>query len=692
MRKFQKSSPRAPATATTTKKTCCRLFEGTEEKVQRRRRLTVEGRRTTLEHGESMDGTVMISPRNATRVTELGTHKVVVMKSKKGVSSGCFSPSGDTILVSNSVDSDRIATLWSLADHAAPSQAAAAGAAAAAVVVGGDEPSRPPSREAATSGPLMTFADVHTDMIAFSTISHDGSRIATCGRDNIAVIWETQTGRPLLKVEGHTNGVRHCAFSQDGTRLVTASFDTTVAIWSTAVLVPDAAATDGAATDTAEAAPPPTIPLARKLMTLKGHASDVYCAEFSCDGTMVVSASADCTAIVWDVRDEATLLAENVEALSRLPTKADDVSVREASSGSEILLPDRLVTTLIGHLSIVRSAKFDQSGERIITASTDGSAAVWCLATSQRIAVMIPPGVGHKPGLHAAEFSPAGDDHCLTASEDGAVRIWCLPEGTSAAWCVATLKGAKAGSAAICSHAHFAPDGRSIVGSFADGNIYHWKAAVREQRRTMLTGHDDRIWSAKFSPDGKTIYSSSSDQSVGVWDVRSGECLHKLTGVHTNSIRGISVSRCGRYICTGCPDKKVGVWDSQDEYRLCAEFVHTDNIYAVAAAKDKADKPMILFASSDNCASIVDVFAGAPDADGVQRSGVIKATFKGHTDCCAAVDWSEDCTRIVTGGDDKQAFVFDVASESIVTPLVGHSSYVLCCAFGPGKNGSDSFS
>ena len=160
--------------------------------------------------------------------------------------------------------------------------------------------------------------------------------------------------------------------------------------------------------------------------------------------------------------------------------------------------------------------------------------------------------------------------------------------------------------------------------------------------------------------------------------------LKTLGGVHTNSIRGISVTRCGRYICTGCPDKKVGVWDAMEDYRLCAEFTHTHNIYAVAAAKDKSEKPRILFGSADNLANIVNVWAGEADEDGVHRNGIVVSTFEGHTDCCAAVDWSECCTRIVTGGDDKQAFVFDVATESIVTALVGHSSYVLCCAFGSG--------
>ena len=583
------------------------------------------------------------------------THKRRLMTSAKGVHSACYHPDGKSVLVTNDTTSDMNASIW--ATEAIPAASTRKDETPSVVLRRESSVFRESvsSARAAANEPEVTFAGVHTAPIYWACFSADGTLVATCGRDNLAVVWNARSGEPISKMEGHTNIVRHVAFSPDGKRLATASFDKTVGVWSTEgdcarVGKPQPPSAAGAAPEPAEEPP-----VAEQLMLIEGHTSDVYSAEFSHDGTMIVTASADCTAAVWDV------------------------------SGAQ---PCE-VATLRGHLSIVRSAQFDRSGERVITASSDGSAAVWCIATAQRSVVMIPPTGGRyatKPaGLHHAAFSPH-DDHCITCAEDGLVRVWRLSESTSAAFCVAALTGAKSQPAAVCTHAQLSPDGRSVVGSFADGRVYQWFASVREERRRMLTGHSDRIWGAKLSPDGATVYSASSDQTVGVFDVASGVRLKTLDGVHTNTIRAISVSRCGRYVCTGCPDKKVGVWDAAEDYRLCAEFVHTHGICAVSAAKDKAERPRILFASSDKRANVVDVWAGkADEADGVYRSGAIVATFEGHTENCAAVDWSECCRRIVTGGDDYQAFVFDVATESIVTALVGHTSYVCCCAFGPGE-------
>jgi WD40 repeat protein len=595
-----------------------------------------------------------------------GAHKQVVMTSAKGVSSVCFHPDGRSVLVTNNEQTDKCASIWRMEAYSPASSLEDDEVRAARRLARSVSSVRRIliDERAAAHGPEVAFSGVHTSQISYVCFSADGRLAATCGRDNIAVVWNAKSGAPIVKVEGHTNSVRGVAFSADGKRLVTASFDKTAMIWSVhgdgagdghdwdggislglEVAVPSGGAAKEGASDASDAPP-----MAKQLMILEGHSSDVYSADFSRDGTMVATASADGTAVVWDV------------------------------SGAQ----PRERATLRGHLSIVRSAKFDATGERVITASVDGSAAVWCVATGQRFVVMIPPLV-KLAGLHYAEFAPDDDDHCLTAGEDGLVRLWRVSKSRSSAFCVASLTGAKTETASVCTHAQFAPDGRTVVGSFADGHVYQWKAGVREERQRMLTGHTDRVWGAKLSPDGATLYSASSDQTVGVFDVASGVRLKTLDGVHTNSIRAISISRCGRYICTGCPDKKVGVWDAAEDYRLCAEFVHTHNIYAVAAAKDKAEWPRILFGSADNRANIVDVWAGeADEADGVHRDGIVVATFEAHTDCCAAVDWSECCTRIVTGGDDKQAFVFDVATESVVTALVGHTSYVLCCAFGSG--------
>ena len=92
-----------------------------------------------------------------------------------------------------------------------------------------------------------------------------------------------------------------------------------------------------------------TRPPGRKLFLAGrlGHESYVWSAQFSPDGTRIVTASADKTARVWD-----------------------------AATGKSL-------ATLAGHEDGVWSAQFSPDGTRIVTASGDKTARVWDAATGK---------------------------------------------------------------------------------------------------------------------------------------------------------------------------------------------------------------------------------------------------------------------------------------------------------------------
>jgi tRNA A-37 threonylcarbamoyl transferase component Bud32 len=58
-----------------------------------------------------------------------------------------------------------------------------------------------------------------------ASFSPDGSRVVTASNDGVAKVWETNTGREVLKLKGHTREVNSASFSPDGSRIVTASND-----------------------------------------------------------------------------------------------------------------------------------------------------------------------------------------------------------------------------------------------------------------------------------------------------------------------------------------------------------------------------------------------------------------------------------------------------------------------------------
>jgi WD40 repeat protein len=74
---------------------------------------------------------------------------------------------------------------------------------------------------------------------------------------------------------------------------------------------------------------------------------------------------------------------------------------------------------LVDHAKIVRSAEFSHDGQRVVTASDDGTAKIWRSDGGGDVVTLY----GHEgPVLHAS-FSP-DDRRVVTASSDRTVRVW----------------------------------------------------------------------------------------------------------------------------------------------------------------------------------------------------------------------------------------------------------------------------
>ncbi len=86
------------------------------------------------------------------------------------------------------------------------------------------------------TGKILITLKGHQDYISGLAWSPDGDRLASSSHDNAAIVWNVDTGEPIIKLEGHSDStgwaIRDIAWSPDGEFLATASAgDSTVRIW-----------------------------------------------------------------------------------------------------------------------------------------------------------------------------------------------------------------------------------------------------------------------------------------------------------------------------------------------------------------------------------------------------------------------------------------------------------------------------
>ena len=276
--------------------------------------------------------------------------------------------------------------------------------------------------------------------------------------------------------------------------------------------------------------------------TLRGHRDAVNTAAFSPDGQLVVTASADVTARVY-----------------------------EAWTGKERL-------RLSGHAASVNSASFSPDGKWLVTASADHTARVFSAATGRSQQVL----KGHTGNVNFAGFSGDGT-RILTASTDQTARLWTLAPGGSAdsGWNnTATLKGHSAG----LNGAAFSPDGLRVATASDDKTA---RISDVESGRVLVTlnGHTAAVHTVAFSPDGKQVVTASADQTAIVWNSEDGREISSLKG-HSAWVYAAAFSPDGKYVLTASEDGTARLWDLGTSKELARYTGHGAGILSAAFSSD----------------------------------------------------------------------------------------------------------
>ncbi|HEY3899021.1 MAG TPA: PQQ-binding-like beta-propeller repeat protein [Chthoniobacter sp.] len=328
------------------------------------------------------------------------------------------------------------------------------------------------------SGPVQAIA-----------INPDAKLLAGGTENGEVRIWRTDEGAPLTTVRRHFARARTAFYSADGNHLITTAEDGTAHHWISGQVQP--------------------------LGPALKHSGKVTCGVFNHDASKILTSDDTGLAHLWD-----------------------------AATGKPDGAPFR-------HSAPVNWVDFAPSGDRFVTASGP-NATIWSITQRKKpLAVIKHPAGRSKSELKCVRFSPDGR-WLVTASTDGTARVWevathkavTVIDRHAPVWC-----------------ARFSPDGTRLVVTGEDAQAIVYDTATWKPVGTPILA-SGTVFSAALTEDNRfLVIASLLLDAVQFYEVATGRPLGEGLDIHTQATN-VDYLLQDKVVVAACDDGSVRAVES----------------------------------------------------------------------------------------------------------------------------------
>ncbi len=501
--------------------------------------------------------------------------------------------------------------------------------------------------------------------------SKDGSMLAAAGRDQVARLWNPETGRLLKEFKGHEAELYAVAISPDGRVLASGggqggySRHNEIRLWDIAT-----GKQIGQLKDDNE--------------RLKSLPDAVYSLDFSANGKLLGSAG-PYVARIWDV--ESRKLAHRLDKcsydiafspLGKHAVTGGDFGIYDSQSGRQLV-------KLAGDVGVYGRMAYSHDGKLIASGNYEGFVQLWDARTGKELVRRS----GHDGGVRSVCFSPDGSLAASMSRQDATIRVWGTTTGKQllkipVAWRGSDVWWNEEGSKVL-----FAPYGGEIMTWTYDSMVRYWRLGNLEKRSVQVG--EASATAMAFSFDGTLAavmeYSGGSRITIGVYELDGGTLVASLNPFEGKSssdhwVSSMAFSPDGKTLAVGAlggslRDKaapSLHLWDLEQgniQRRLRRAISPPGKVCFSPDGK--------LLATSSTRGTPLQIWR-MPEATEVHA---LQVEADAHGRDPAPIAFSSDGKLLAAADANREIFVWEIATWKKIHTFRGHQKAVTSIAFSP---------
>ncbi|MEM9509326.1 MAG: AAA-like domain-containing protein [Cyanobacteria bacterium P01_E01_bin.35] len=396
--------------------------------------------------------------------------------------------------------------------------------------------------------------------------------------------------------------------------------------------------------------------------TYQGHTGGVWAVDFSQDQTKVITASWDRTLKLWDLDGKLLqTLKGHQDRVWEVTYNPDDTMIASASWDQTIKLwtaDGELITTLTGHQDRVWGIDFSRDGKILASASWDKTIKLWDVEQSIKLnqPVIIATLKGHQEEVNNVDFSADSQD-LVSASNDGTLILWDVSNPQQP-----QFKKTLVGHQDRVNSVAYNKQTGEIISTSDDKTIKIW--SPEGTLITTFKGHRDRIVGLGVRTDGEMIASGGYDKTIRLWQPRNN-LLTTLEG-HNAGVWHVAFSPDGKLIASGSRDSQIKLWTAEGEF-VTTLTGHRNRVHDVVF---HPSQQVLASGSDDNTVKIWNL------------QGELLQTLKGHNASVFTVAFSPDGNYLASAGEDHEVKIWNLQGE-LIKSIIFHQGAIIELAFSP---------